>query len=32
MTVKKFKEAMVFLQRVLDRISAQLREIGVPEE
>jgi adenylate cyclase len=31
MTVRKFKEAMVFSQRVLDRIGQQLVEIGVPE-
>ena len=32
MTVRKFKEAMVFSQPVLDRIGALLLELGVPEE
>jgi len=31
LTVRKFKDAMVFSPPVLDRIGAQLREIGVPE-
>ncbi len=31
MTVKRFTDAMVFSQRILDRIGAQLRELGVPE-
>jgi len=31
LTVRKFKDAMVFTPRVLDRIGAQLRELGVPE-
>ena len=31
MTVKKFKDAMVFSPRVLDRIGAQLLELGLPE-
>jgi len=32
LTVAKFKEAMVFSQRVLDRMGDQLLEIGVPPE
>jgi adenylate cyclase len=32
MTVKKFKDAMVFSNRVLDRIGTQLLELGLPEE
>lgn len=32
MTAKKFREAMVFSPRALDRISEQLRALGVPEE
>ncbi|MDA1101855.1 MAG: adenylate/guanylate cyclase domain-containing protein [Proteobacteria bacterium] len=32
MTVKRFKEAMVFSPQVLDRIGAQLAELGLPEE
>ena len=32
MTVKKFKDAMVFSPRVLDRVGAQLIELGLPEE
>jgi adenylate cyclase len=32
LTVKQFKEAMVFSQRVLDRMGEQLIAIGVPEE
>jgi adenylate cyclase len=32
MTVKKFKDAMVFSQRVLDRIGAQLLALGLPAE
>jgi len=32
LTVKDFKNAMVFSQQVLDRIGAQLLELGVPEE
>jgi adenylate cyclase len=31
LTVTKFKEAMVFTPRVLERISVQLRALGVPE-
>ncbi len=31
MTVKKLKDAMVFSQRVLDRLGAQLLELGLPE-
>jgi len=31
LTVRKFKDAMVFTPRVLDRIGAQLRELGIPE-
>jgi len=31
MTVKRFKDAMVFSQRVLDRIGGQLLELGVQE-
>jgi len=30
MTVKKFKEAMVFSPRVLDRVGQQMNELGVP--
>ena len=30
-TVKRFKESMVFSNRVLDRIGAQLMELGFPE-
>jgi adenylate cyclase len=30
-TVARFKQAMVFSERVLDRIGAQLVELGVPE-
>ena len=32
MTVRKIRDAMVFSQRVLDRIGAQLLELGLPEE
>jgi adenylate cyclase len=32
MTVAKFKDAMVFSSRVLDRIGDQLRQLGVPEK
>ncbi len=32
MTVKRFKDAMVFSPRVLGRIGAQLAELGLPEE
>lgn len=32
MTVKKFKDAMVFSPQVLHRIGEQLHELGVPEE
>jgi adenylate cyclase len=32
MTVKRFKDAMVFSPRVLDRIGAQLVELGLPEQ
>lgn len=32
MTVKRFKDAMVFSQRVLDRIGTQLIELGLPEQ
>lgn len=32
MNVKKFKDAMVFSQRVLDRIGSQLIALGLPEE
>lgn len=32
LTLRKFREAMVFSPRVLDRIGAQLRALGVPEE
>jgi adenylate cyclase len=32
MTVKRFKDAMVFSPRVLERIGAQLAELGLPEE
>ena len=32
MTVKKFKDAMVFSPRVLERIGVQLIELGLPEE
>ena len=32
LTIVKFTEAMVFSPAVLDRISAQLRALGVPEE
>ena len=32
MTVKRYKDAMVFSTRVLDRIGAQLAELGLPEE
>jgi adenylate cyclase len=32
MTVKRFKDAMVFSQRVLDRIGAQLLALGLPAE
>ncbi|HSF96713.1 MAG TPA: adenylate/guanylate cyclase domain-containing protein [Thermohalobaculum sp.] len=31
MTVRKFKDAMVFSPRALDRMGAQLLEIGLPE-
>ncbi len=31
-TVKKFKDAMVFSQRVLDRLGNQLLALGVPKE
>ena len=31
MTVKRFKDAMVFSPAVLDRIGSQLAELGVPE-
>jgi adenylate cyclase len=31
LTVKKFKDAMVFSPRVLDRVGAQLLELGLPE-
>lgn len=31
-TVKRYKEAMVFSSAVLDRIGQQLRKLGVPEE
>ncbi len=31
-TIRKFNEAMVFSPRVLERISGQLRALGVPEE
>lgn len=31
-TVKRFKDAMVFSPRVLDRIGEQLVQLGVPEE
>ena len=32
LTVKRFKDAMVFSPRVLERIGAQLAELGLPEE
>ena len=32
LTTKKFKEAMVFTPRTLDRISEHLRALGVPDE
>ncbi len=32
MTVKRYKDAMVFSPQVLDRIGAQLAELGLPEE
>ncbi len=32
MTIKRFKEAMVFSPAVLDRIGQQLCELGVPDE
>ena len=31
-TVKRFRDAMVFTPRALDRMAVQLRELGVPEE
>jgi adenylate cyclase len=31
MTVKRFKDAMVFSQKFLDRVGAQLLELGLPE-
>ena len=31
MTVKRFKDAMVFSSAVLDRIGAQLIDLGIPE-
>ncbi len=31
LTIARFKEAMVFSPRTLERIGAQLRELGVPE-
>jgi adenylate cyclase len=31
LTVTKFKEAMVFTPRVLERIAEQLRALGVPD-
>jgi adenylate cyclase len=30
-TIRKFREAMVFSPRTLDRMSAQLSALGVPE-
>ena len=32
LTVKNFKNAMVFSPQVLNRIGAQLAELGLPEE
>lgn len=32
MTIARFKEAMVFSSATLERITAQLRELGVPDE
>jgi adenylate cyclase len=32
MTVKRYKDAMVFSQQVLDRIGLQLAELGLPKE
>jgi adenylate cyclase len=32
LTVKRYKDAMVFSPQVLDRIGAQLAELGLPEE
>ena len=31
-TIRKFREAMVFSPGALDRMTAQLRALGVPEE
>ena len=31
-TIRKFREAMVFSSRMLDRMAGQLRELGIPEE
>jgi hypothetical protein len=31
MTVKRFKEAMVFSPATLERIGVQLHELGVPD-
>ena len=31
-TVRKFREAMVFTPRVLDRIAGQMRALGIPED
>ena len=32
MTIKRFKEAMVFSPQALEDISANLRNLGIPEE
>jgi adenylate cyclase len=31
-TIRKFREAMVFSPRELDRVAAQMRALGIPEE